>query len=245
MVTGAASGIGRATAKLFASEGARVLAADVNEAGGHQTVEMIRQQAGQAFFIRTDVGRMDNVREMVDACLREYGRIDVIHSNAFTHVPGSSTEISEADWDRILAVTLKAAWMIANCAVPSMLKTGGGTIVITGSVHATRGYARYAAYQAAKGGLLAFTRALAADYAPTIRVNTVLPGAVMTGAAAGTPEAYLEKIARMAPLGRIAAPEEIAQVVLFLASEMSSYVTGAAIVADGGLSSIIQLPPED
>jgi NAD(P)-dependent dehydrogenase (short-subunit alcohol dehydrogenase family) len=122
-----------------------------------------------------------------------------------------------------------------------MLKQGGGVIVITGSVHSVRGYAGYAAYQAAKGGLLALTRSLAADYAPTIRVNAILPGAVVTGMWQGVSEAERERLAAIAPLRRNGTPEDIAQAALFLASDMSAYITGTSLVVDGGLTSIIDL----
>jgi NAD(P)-dependent dehydrogenase (short-subunit alcohol dehydrogenase family) len=241
LITGAGSGIGRATAVLFARQGARVLVADINEPGGLETVSMVRDNSGHAHFVRTDVGKLEDVEKMVEACFKQFGRLDVIFSNAAAHVPGSATEISEDDWDRTQAVCLKATWMIAKCAVPRMLKQGGGVMVITGSVHSVRGYAGYAAYQAAKGGLWALTRSLAADYAPTIRVNAILPGAVVTGMWEGVPDAERERLAAIAPLRRNGTPEDIAQAALFLASDMSSYVTGTSLVVDGGLTSIIDL----
>ena len=244
LITGAASGIGRATAQLFARQGARVAVVDVNEPGGQETVESIRQSSGDAFFVRTDVGKMDEVRAMVRATLDRYGRLDIVHSNAAAHIMGTAIEITEADWDWTLAVCLKATWMIAHFAVPSMLAGGGGAIVITGSVHSIRGYANYTPYQAAKGGLLALTRALAADFAPSIRVNAILPGAIVTGLWSGLTDAQKDKIAQMCVLKRNGQPEDIAQAALFLASEMSAYMTGTYLVVDGGLSSIIQVPAD-
>jgi|HubBroStandDraft_6_1064221.scaffolds.fasta_scaffold70934_3 NAD(P)-dependent dehydrogenase (short-subunit alcohol dehydrogenase family) len=241
LITGAGSGIGRATALLFARQGARVLVADINEQGGLETVSMIRHNSGDAHFVCTDVGRLEDVKRMIDACFDHFHRLDIIHSNAAAHVPGSATEISEDDWDRTQAVCLKATWMIAKCAVPRLLTQGGGVIVITGSVHSVRGYAGYASYQAAKGGLLALTRSLAADYAPTIRVNAILPGAVVTGMWQGVSEGERERLAAIAPLRRNGTPEDIAQAALFLASDMSAYVTGTSLVVDGGLTSIIDL----
>ncbi|MSP12142.1 MAG: glucose 1-dehydrogenase [Chloroflexi bacterium] len=240
LITGAASGIGRATAQLFAREGARVVVADVNTAGGQETVAGIRQAGGDAFFVNADVGKMAEVQALVQTALDRYGKIDIIYSNAALLKMGSATEITEEDWDRVLAVDLKATWMLAHCAVPSMLANGGGAIITTGSDHCIRGYARYTAYQAAKGGLLSLTRALAADYAPTIRVNAILPGAVLTGMSGNPSESEIERIGRMRPLKRYGLPEDIANAALFLASDMSSYITGTAIVVDGGMSSIMQ-----
>lgn len=241
LVTGAASGIGRAAAQLFAQEGARVVVADINEEGGRETVENIRAASGEAFFMRTDVGKMEQVQAMVQAAFDRYERLDILHSNAAAYAMGSAEEISEADWDRTVDVCLKATWMIAHYVAPRMVAQGGGTIVITGSNHAIRGYPRYTAYQAAKGGLLALTRALAADYAPAIRVNTILPGPVETGLWADYTQEEKEEIAQSCPLKRNGRPEEIAQAALFLASDMSSYITGTYLIVDGGLSSIIDM----
>jgi NAD(P)-dependent dehydrogenase (short-subunit alcohol dehydrogenase family) len=242
LVTGAASGIGRATALLFSQHGARVVLADINAAGGEQTAQSIRDDGGDAIFVHADVGLMSDVRALVDATVSRHGRLDVIHSNAGFTPRGDAIETSEADWDRTLAVCLKATYLLAHCAIPTMRVGGGGSIVITGSVHSIRGYARSTAYQASKGGLLALTRSLAADFAPAIRVNAILPGAVLTGQPGSQTPEQIERTAQMCALKRIGQPEDIAQVALFLASDMSAYITGESIVVDGGLTSIIQLP---
>ena len=242
LITGAASGIGRASAQLFAAQGARVAVADVNEAGGQATVESILATGGEAFFHRADVGQMADVAALVAAARDRYGRLDVLYSNAAAHKLGNAVELDEAGWDWTLSVTLKATWMLAHHALPMMLAGGGGAIVITGSVHAIRGYANHAAYDAAKGGLLALTRNLAMDFAPTVRVNTILPGAVVTGVWTGISEETMARVADTCPLKRNAAPEEIAQVALFLASGMSSFMTGASVVVDGGLTAVIEVP---
>lgn len=244
LITGAASGIGRATAQLFAHEGARVVVTDINEVGGQETVDGIRAAGGEAIFVRADVGQMADVQAVVQAAHTQYGRVEILHSNAFAQRRGNALEISEADWDFMMNVNLKATWMLARHTLPDMLASGGGAIVITGSVHALRGYANYAAYQAAKGGLLALTRSLAADFAPTVRVNTILPGAIVTGAWANVSEAQMARVAQTCPLKRNGAPEEIAQAALFLASSMSSFMTGASIVVDGGLTAVIEVPDD-
>lgn len=242
LITGAGLGIGRAIATTFAQNGARIVVADINNDAGQQTVEKIRQLSGDALFVHADVGEMAEVKALVEKALGHYGQIDILVSNAAYLKMGSSTEITEEDWDRTLSVSLKATWMLAHCAVPSMLAHGGGAIVITGSVHALRGYAGYAAYQASKGGLLALTRSLAADYGPTIRANSILPGAVVTEIRGKVSEEERARIANLCPLRRNGKPDDIAQVALFLASEMSSFVTGTYVVADGGVSSVIRLP---
>ena len=244
LITGAASGIGRATAHLFAREGAKVVAVDINETAGLETVRTIHQAAGEAIFIRGDVGVLGEVEAMVQAGIDHFDRLDIVHSNAASYVMGQATAISEDDWDRTLNVCLKATWMLARSAFPHMLGQGAGALVITGSVHALRGFSDFTAYQAAKGGLLALTRALAADYAPEIRVNTVLPGAIETGIEERNTRGDRVKVAPLCPLKRNGRPEEIAQAALFLASDMSSYMTGSHLVVDGGLSSIIQMADE-
>jgi len=239
LITGTASGIGAATAALFAKQGAKVVAADINERGGEEVVRRIRAESGEAVFIKTDVGRMDQVEAMVAAGLQRYGRLDIVVSNAAKYAVGTPTDISETDWDRTLAVCLKATWMIGRSTLPGMVARGGGVFIITGSIHAVRGYAGHSAYQASKGGLLALTRAFAADYAPTVRVNTILPGPVVTGLWDGIDEPERDRLAQRCPLKRNGRPEDIAQVALFLVSDMSSYMTGTSIVVDGGLSAVI------
>ncbi|MCE7982218.1 MAG: SDR family oxidoreductase [Caldilinea sp. CFX5] len=242
LITGAGSGIGRATARLFAQQGARVVVVDVNAEGGQTTVDAIRAAGGDSIFLQTDVGKMEPVRAMIDAAYQHYGRLDIIHSNAAASIGGPAPEISEADWDWTIAVCLKATWMIAHCAVPRMLADGGGVMIITGSVHSIRGYANASAYQAAKGGVLALTRSLAIDHAPTLRVNAILPGAVETGLWKDVTPEQRQQIAQHCILRRNGQPEDIANVALFLASDLSAYMTGTYVVVDGGLTSVIETP---
>jgi NAD(P)-dependent dehydrogenase (short-subunit alcohol dehydrogenase family) len=241
LITGGACGIGRATSQLFAQHGAKVVIVDTDEVGGQQSAETIRSNSGEALSVSADVGRMEDVRKAVQITLDTYGRLDVVHSNAAALSLGSATQLSETEWDRTLDVCLKATWMIAHCAIPAMLRQGGGVFVITGSVHAIRGYVKHAAYQAAKGGLAALTRSLATDYAPQIRVNAILPGAVVTGLWRGVSESEKEQIAQQSLLRKNGEPDDIAMAALFLASEMSGYITGTCLVVDGGLTSFIPL----
>ena len=223
IITGAASGIGRASARLFARHGASVVLADLNAEDGE--------------------GSMADIRALVDAATTHFGGLHVIYSNAGFTRPGNAVETREEDWDRTIDVCLKATYMLAHCGVPAMLASGGGAFVVTASVHSIRGYARSTAYQAAKGGLTALTRTMAADFAPRIRVNAILPGAVQTGRPGSLTQEQIDQMAQMCVLRRIGQPEDIAQAALFLASDMSSYMTGESLVVDGGLTSIIQLPP--
>ena len=241
LITGATSGIGRASAELFAKEGAQVVVGGRNEERGREVEEKIRNEGGDALFVKADVGYMDEVHRMVEIGKKQYGRLDILFSNAGIYgMKGSAVEITEEDWDRVIAVNLKAAWMLAHCAIPDMLKQGGGVVILDGSVHSKRGYANYCAYQVTKGGLLSLTRSLAADFAPTIRVNCLLPGAFITGLWDDVPESVRRLSAQFCPMRRNGDLSEIAQAALFLASDMSSYMTGGELVVDGGLISIIQ-----
>ena len=182
LITGAGSGIGRATALLFAKEGAAVTVADISDHGGRETVARIEQIGGRGLFVHTDVSLASQVEAAIEATVREFGRLDILHNNAFSTVPRAVLETTEEEWDRTLAVCLKGPFLGAKYAIPHMLKNGGGAIINTASVHGIRGVRGWTAYQAAKGGLLSLTRSLAADCAPNIRVNAILPGGVNTPA---------------------------------------------------------------
>jgi NAD(P)-dependent dehydrogenase (short-subunit alcohol dehydrogenase family) len=238
IITGAASGIGRATARLFAREGANVVIADIDAAGGAAAADEILRDGGNVIFIKTDVARMDDHAELVRSTLNQYERLDIVYSNAGVVRPGSATELSEEDWDLTLNINLKAAWMLAKFAIPPMLEQGGGVFLITSSIQGIQGLPGFAAYQAAKGGLIALTRSLAADYAPRIRVNAILPGGVATGMMSHLSEGQRVARAERVPLRRNAEPEDIAQTALFLASDMSAFVTGQSIIVDGGRTSM-------
>ena len=178
LITGAGSGIGRATALLFAKEGAAVTVADISDDGGRETVARIEQIGGRGLFVHTDVSLASQVEAAIEATVGEFGRLDILHNNAFSTVPRAILDTTEEEWDRTLAVCLKGPFLGAKYAIPHMLKNGAGVIINTASVHGIRGVAGWTAYQAAKGGLLSLTRSLAADCAPNIRVNAILPGGV-------------------------------------------------------------------
>ncbi len=242
LITGGASGIGRASAQLFAHEGARVVVSDLNVEGGNETVESIASESGDAIFVKADVGVMADVKALIQAGVAKYGRIDVVFSNACHYPMGTATQLTEAQWDRTIDVCLKATWMLAKHTLPMMVEEGSGVFVITGSVHSLRGFKDYASYDAAKAGLLGMTRNLAVDYAPHVRVNALLPGPIVTGLWKDMTPEEIQRSADAVPLKRNGTPEDVAKVALFLASDLSSYVTGTEVVVDGGMISSVKFP---
>ena len=236
IVTGAASGIGRGTAEMMAREGARVVAVDVNEVGLEQTVESIRLDGWTATACVADVGRDEQVRHMVQCAVDTYGGLQILHNNAYWHAPGPVCDLAEADWDRTLEVCLKALYLGCRHAIPVMRSSGGGAIVNTASVHSLAGFRDYAAYDAAKGGVIGITRSVAVDYGPEIRSNAVLPGAILTNAWDGLDDSIRKPYIERPPMKRLGLPEDIASAVVFLASDEASFITGASLVVDGGLT---------
>ena len=234
IITGAASGIGRATALRFASEGAAVVIADINRAGGSACAEEISASGGQAMFVETDVRAEPDLRRMVEAAVATYGRLDILHNNAFWNAPGAARDITTEEWQSTLAVTLTAVWQGSKLAIPHLLDSGRGVIINTASVHSIVGLAGSAAYQAAKGGVLSLTRAMSLELAPRARVVAILPGAIETPATMDVPPDAHAHFVNQVPLGRMGQPEEIAALAAFLASDEAGYITGTGIVADGG-----------
>ncbi len=242
LVTGGGSGIGLATALAFAREGARVAVADASEERGTDAVAVARADGLDLRFVRGDVSKETDAQAMVERTVRAFGGLDVLFNNAGILIESPVHEMAEEDWDRILAVNLKGAFLVSKHAVREMLRRGGGVIVNTASVNALIGDPEEAAYCASKAGVALLTKSMALAYAKDgIRVNAVCPGWVDTrmfqeeAEIKGVPvPEYRAYAGAQHPIGRIGRPEEIAQVVLFLASSDSSYVTGALVVADGG-----------
>lgn len=242
LVTGGGSGIGRATALAFAREGAQVAVADVSPEHGEATVTAGRDAGADLLFLLGDVSKEADAEAMVEGTVRAFGRIDVLFNNAGILIEAPVHEMREADWDRILAVNLKGAFLVSKHALRAMIKQGGGVIVNTASVNALVGDPDEAAYCASKAGVALLTKSTALAYAKhNIRVNAVCPGWVETPMfkqeadnRGVTVQSYRSYAAKQHPIGRIGRPEEIAEVVLFLASEDSSYMTGSLVVADGG-----------
>ncbi len=239
LVTGGASGIGRATALTFAREGAKLVIADMNEDGGQQTVHLITEKGGEAIFVRTDVSKAVEVQALISTAVETYGRLDCAHNNAGISGGGRAltAEYPEETWHQVIAVNLTGVWLCMKYEIPQMLHQGGGVIVNTASVAGLIGGRGLAAYVASKHGVVGLTKTAALEYAHQgIRVNCVCPGVIhtpMTERAWSDPERRAQIIA-MEPLGRIGNPEEIAEAVVWLCSDAASFVTGHAMSVDGG-----------
>jgi len=240
LVTGASSGIGRATALAFAAEGARTVVADVAVERSNETVEQIKAAGGEAMFIEADVSKQPDVKAMIERTLAAYGRLDCAFNNAGIEGDMANTvDCTEDNWDRTVDVNLKGVWLCMKYEIPVMLEQGGGAIVNCASVAGLVGFRNLPAYSASKGGVVELTKTTALEYADAgIRVDAVCPGVIRTPmverVVAGHPDVEAQFTA-LEPVGRMGTPEEIASSVLWLCSPGASFVTGHALVADGGL----------
>ncbi|MGH2393408.1 MAG: SDR family NAD(P)-dependent oxidoreductase [Candidatus Limnocylindria bacterium] len=241
-ITGAGMGIGREAAVRFASEGARVVVADIDEKSATETVRRVDAAGGQALAVVGDVAVEADVQRMIDEGARRFGAVHVLYNNAGVLWKDRDRSVLETDerwWDRVMAINLKSVFWVTKHGIPHLRATGGGSIIIMGSVSALAGFTRAQdAYTAAKGGLISLTKSLAIQFARDgIRCNIIHPGIVDTPLQAPYLNAALRREFETGiPLGRIARPEEIASVALFLASDESSYMTGAELVVDGGFT---------
>jgi 3-oxoacyl-[acyl-carrier protein] reductase len=241
-ITGAASGQGRAAGLLFGAHGARVVVADVNDDGAAESVKMLEEQGSEGLAVHADVSVRDDVDAMVAATVERYGRLDVLYNNAAVQMSGRLVECTEADWDLTIATNLSAIFWACRAALPHLLEGDGGSIINTSSTLGLIGSEGYAAYGAAKAGLVLLTKQLAVEYGPAVRANVIAPGSIDTPrfrkVLDKTPgaEEFVAGLVKTIPVSRLGTAEDVAAIALFLASDMSAYVSGAIVPADGGLA---------
>jgi len=241
LITGGASGIGKATAELYARERAAVTIADVNVEAGEAVARAIGDDGGEAMFVRCDVTRASDCQQVVQKTVARFGKLDILFNNAGVTRRASVIETTEEEWDWVMAVNVKSIFLMSKATIPVMIEAGGGVIVNTGSGWGLVGGKDAASYCASKGAVIQLTKAMALDHGPqNIRVNAVCPGDTDTPMLADEAEQLgqshqvilAESVDR--PLGRVGSPEEIAQAVLYLSSDASSFVTGTTLLVDGG-----------
>lgn len=238
VVTGGASGIGRATALEFAREGARVALGDIDPQQGEKTAAMIRERGGEAVFVQGDIAREDDCRQLLDAAVHTFGGVDVLFNNAgINPLEGSILDVGVDQWRRVFAVNVDSIFHCSRFAIPEMRKAGGGRIINTASPASFKGWPNNVAYISSKGAVMALTRSMAMDLAKeSIRVNALVPGLIMTGIGSNfiAAQADQEAVASGIPVGRPGKPEEVAPMVVYLAQDECSFSTGAAFFVDGG-----------
>jgi len=246
IVTGAAKGIGWGIAKVFAQEGAKVAVVDWDEDNGKKTAQSFRDDGGQAIYIKCDVSNEDEVKAMIQKVLDEYGRIDILVNNAGIGVYKTILDATSADWDRCLGVNLKGVFLCSKYAIPHMQALGKGAIVNISSVHSWATVNGVAPYAASKGGISALTRNMAIDYGPTIRVNAIAPGWILTPLIQSIFDGYpdpadqRQQVERRQVMKRIGIPEDIGHAASFLTSDEASFITGAHLFVDGGLTAQLE-----
>ncbi len=240
-ISGGATGIGEAAVLLFAQQGAIVTIFDRDIENGEKCLQKVLDGGGRGIFISGNLIYPEEIEKAIDQSLKTYGGIDILINNAGVESPYSVHEMPIEEWDRVMAVNLRGMYLMAKAVIPIMKKSGGGAIVNTASISGLLGWPISAAYCASKGGVIQLTKQMAVDYAQdNIRVNCIAPGTTLTPLIErifqqeSEPEKAKQQISQMHPLGRFAQPEEIAQAILFLASEDASFITGAVLPVDGG-----------
>jgi NAD(P)-dependent dehydrogenase (short-subunit alcohol dehydrogenase family) len=240
LITGAGMGQGRSACLIFAREGAKIVALDIDEAAGNKTVSLVKEQGGEAVYCNCDIAVEKQVKKAVADGVNAFGKLNILYNNAgvlWRDQDFEVTRTTEENWDRVMNINLKGAVWVCKYGIPELIKAGGGSIVNIASVSALLGFTTAQdAYTCSKGALVSLTRSLAIVYAKhKIRANTIHPGAVDTPMQKEWDNETRKAIAEWVPLGRVGKPEDIANCALFLASDESAYVTGAEIVVDGGV----------
>lgn len=243
LVTGAGSGIGECSAKLFASEGAIVIVNDISQQHGQATVDAIIEHGGQAAYISADVTKAEQVEQMTDEIVRRYGRIDVLFNNAGISGVGELHEVEEELWNRVMNVNVTGVYIVSKYVIPHMIRQQSGSIINMSSCIAEIGLARRAPYAASKGAILALTKSMQVDYAKhNIRVNALLPGTIMTPfvehylkSSYSDPEAAIQSLQQRQLSGQMGKPSDVAKAALFLASDESQFMMGSPLYIDGGV----------
>jgi len=240
VVTGAANGIGRATASVFAAEGARLVVTDIDGDGLEAIRDELRDQGAEIETVVGDVSQDADAHRMIDAAVERYGRLDILVANAGVIPLGAITESTAEDWDRVMSIDGRGMFLTCKYAIEAMLKTGGGAIVCLSSISGVAGQARQSTYGPAKFAASGLTKHLAVEWADKgIRVNAVAPGTIRTEAVRRLPDQpggaeYVSEIIKNHPMGRLGEPEEVAKAIAFLASDDASFITGAILAVDGG-----------
>jgi NAD(P)-dependent dehydrogenase (short-subunit alcohol dehydrogenase family) len=244
LITGAASGQGRAASVLFAEHGARIAVADMNDVGARETVDLVEEAGSKAVAVHADVSRRADNDAMVAAAVDAFGQLDVLYDNAAIQMSGRLVECTEEQWDVTLATNLSAIFWACRAAMPHLTEGDGGSIINTASVLGLIGSEGYAAYGAAKAGLVALTRQMATEYGPKVRANAIAPGSIDTprfrkvAAEMDDGEGFVRGLLENIPLHRLGTAADVAGIALFLASDLSAYTSGAVIPADGGLAAL-------
>ncbi|MFO8147199.1 MAG: SDR family NAD(P)-dependent oxidoreductase [Bacteroidota bacterium] len=236
LITGAASGIGESTALLFAKEGAKIVLTDVDEENGNKVLEKIKQQGGEAIFIKADTSNASDSEKSVEKAIEEFGKLDIAVNNA--GIGGAQAPVGEyeiEDWDKVIAINLSGVFYGMRYQIPAMLKNGNGSIINVSSILGSVGFANSAAYSAAKHGILGLTKTAALEYSSKgIRVNSVGPAFIKTPLLDSLDEEMLNQLVSAHPIGRLGESDEVAQMFLWLASDRASFATGAYYPIDGG-----------
>lgn len=242
IVTGGARGIGEGCCELFAEEGAKIVLADIQDADGKAVAERIKSKGGEALFVHCDIGVESDIANLYKATIETFGTVDILVNNAGVELFKDALNTTTEEWEYVMSVDLRGVFLCSRYCLPTMLDKGKGAIVNISSVHAIQTIKGITAYAAAKGGVAAMTRNMALDYAPKVRINTIFPGFIATTiwdrfvAAAEDPDKLVADVMALQPMGRLGTSRDVAQAALFLASDEASWITGATLIVDGGLT---------